>query len=136
MSEPLFRSLTEKECFERYKFSKEDMEDLFNNGKPLDYDFISHSKNNKKKLMRKTKKELVNLIIFKEEFKDKKIRIMAGNEVLLSYPINEEWRAFTISCYIKDKEIEEIAIWKRHMIDVWKNKSNNIFRKIIWWIKK
>jgi len=32
MSEPLFRSLCENECFKRYGFSKEDMEKLYNNG--------------------------------------------------------------------------------------------------------
>ena len=33
--EPAFRKMFEKECFENYGFSKEDMERLYNNGKPL-----------------------------------------------------------------------------------------------------
>jgi regulator of replication initiation timing len=35
MKEPLFRSLTEEECFKQYGFSKEDMEELYNEGKPI-----------------------------------------------------------------------------------------------------
>ena len=33
--EPAFRKMSEKECFENYGFSKDDMERLYNNGKPL-----------------------------------------------------------------------------------------------------
>jgi hypothetical protein len=39
MNEPLFKSLTEEGCFKMYGFSKEDMEKLYNKGKPMKYTF-------------------------------------------------------------------------------------------------
>lgn len=40
INDPMFRSLTEKECFAVYGHTKKDMEALFNNGKSLNYPFV------------------------------------------------------------------------------------------------
>lgn len=45
---PLFRSLSEEECMEIYGFNKEDMEKLYNDGKSLDYAFVSNPEREKK----------------------------------------------------------------------------------------
>jgi hypothetical protein len=43
--EPFFRSLTEEQCFKQYGFSKEDMEELYNEGKPICSALHSYSQN-------------------------------------------------------------------------------------------
>lgn len=71
----------------------------------------------KKQLLKKTKKELVDMVILKKQLTESDIEIYCGQKKLLSYPVDKKWKAFTLSCYIKNDMIEEVCIWEKHMID-------------------
>lgn len=77
----------------------------------------------KKQLMRKTKKELIEMIQFKKQLSENNIEIYHGERQLLSQPASKDWKSFTISCYVKGGMIDEVCIWSEHMIDKWKNKD-------------
>ena len=93
----------------------------------------------KESLMKKSKKELVNMILFKEEIKDYRLTINAYGEEILSIPIKKGWNALTTAFYFKNEEgrikIDEVALWNRHVIDDMKKAKNKNIRKRLlqWW---